>query len=481
MTPEEYVAQDATGLADLLKSGAVGKEEVLAAAEQVIAVQEPQLNALVGRVEPGAEVGEGPFAGVPFMMKDWGAHMAGELFEMGSRLMQGMRVPHDSELTTRFRNSGLRIIARTRLPEFANNVTTEPVCGGATRNPYDLSRSAGGSSGGAAAAVASGMVPMAHANDGAGSTRVPASACGLVGMKPTRGRVPWAPDYDEIMFGLGSELVVSRSLRDTAAALDAVHGPAIGDRYLLAPPAGRFVDSLARPPEKLRIAYSLAPLEGGPDYSPEVKGAIERVARTCADLGHDVFEARPQGVEQDDLTEVFAVYCGSLTGYSLDAALAAGIEGPLEEKLEATTLAFYEFAKTLSAADIHRVNALVNQMSRHCGAFYQDADFWLTSTLSEVPIALGTLNANDGSLSARQWAARLWEWAPVPALMNITGQPAISLPLAVSDQDLPIGIHIAGRMGDDEGLLSLSAQLEEALPWDDRHPPNFCLQTAPLS
>ncbi|MEQ8692389.1 MAG: amidase family protein [Pseudomonadales bacterium] len=479
MTPEEYAAHDATGLAALLTDGQVSETEVLVAAEQIIAKQEPQLGALVGRITPQERLGSGVFRGVPFMMKDFGSHMADELFEMGSRLMQGFRLPHDSELTTRFRSAGLNIIARTKLPEFANNVTTEPVSGGVTRNPYDLSRSAGGSSGGSAAAVASGMVSIAHANDGAGSTRVPAAACGLVGMKPTRGRVPWAPDYDEIMFGLGSELVVSRSLRDTAAMLDAVHGPAIGDRYIVAPPAGTFLESLNVRPRRVRIGYSVSPLEGGPEYAPEIVAAIEAVAKICADLGHEVFEAKPEGV-QSDITEVFAVYCGSLTGYNVDVALAAGVPGPLEDKLESTTLAFYEFARTLTAADIHRVNALVNQMSRRCGIFYETADVWLTSTLSCLPLTLGNLDANDDSLNAREWAARLWESAPVPALMNVTGQPAISLPLAVSSEGLPIGIHLAGRIGEDENLLSLCSQLEEALPWRSRRPPNFCLETTPL-
>ena len=476
MDVKDYVAHDAVGLAELIRTGAVSEAEVRAAAEAVIAEQNPRLNAIIGRVEPdldeAADAAHGPLQGVPFLMKDFGAHMAGELCEMGSRLTQGFSFPHDSELTIRFRDAGLRILGRTNLPEFANNITTEPLLYGPTRNPWNLDRTPGGSSGGAAAAVASGMVPIAHANDGAGSTRVPAACCGLVGLKPSRGRVPWAPDYDEIMFGLGSELVVSRTLRDTAMVFDAVHGPAQGDRYLLPPPSSAFVEDIKADPRPLKIALSLDGLDGGPAIHPECRDAVSELADLCADLGHEVVEGRP-AVKQADITEVFAVYCGSLTGFNVDNMLKAGAPGPVEDVLEATTLAFYRFAQTLSAADIHRVNGVVNDMARACGRFFSDVDIWLTPTLARPPWPLGELDADQQGLDARQWAARLWDFAPIPALFNITGQPAISLPLAQSRDGLPIGLHFAARFGQEATLLALAGQLERARPWDHRHPQHF--------
>lgn len=475
MNVDDYLEQDAVGLAAMIRSGVATSTDVLNAAEAVIAVQDPYLNALIGRVAPSLPKG-GPFSGVPFLMKDFGAHMAGELCEMGSRMAAGLRFPEDSELTRRFRAAGLVILGRTNLPEFANAVTTEPVTRGPTRNPWNLVLSAGGSSGGAAAAVASGMVPVAHANDGAGSTRIPAAACGLVGMKPTRGRVPWAPDYDEVMFGLGSELVVSRTLRDTAAMLDAVHGPAVGDRYRLPEPAKPFLMSLEDDPGRLRVGFSTQSFVGGPVIDAECQAAVIRVAELCGRLGHRVVEGRP-AIEQRTLSEIFAIYCGSLLAYNVDGLIAAGVSVPVEEGLEATSLAFYRFAKGLGAGDIHRANALVNGLARASGAYFESVDVWLTPTLARPPWPLGEMNANDPDFDALGWADELWAFAPIPAAFNISGQPAISLPLAESEAGLPIGIHIAGRFAEDARLLAFAAQLERAMPWSHRRPPAFGLRT----
>ena len=474
MDVAEYVAQDAVGLAALIHAGKTTRSEVLSAAQTVMAAQDPHLNALAGRIEPSL-TGNGPLAGVPFLMKDFGAHMAGELCEMGSRMATGLRFPTDSELTRRFRSAGLAIVGRTNLPEFANALTTEAVVTGPTRNPWGANLSPGGSSGGAAAAVASGMVPIAHANDGAGSTRVPAAACGLVGMKPTRGRVPWAPDFDEIMFGLGSELVVSRTLRDTAAVLDAVHGPAIGDRYRLPAPERTFVASLADAPGKLTIGFSTEAFAGGPSIDPECQAAVAQVADLCAGLGHRVVPGAPQ-IEQQMLSEIFAIYCGSLMAYNVDGLLALGM-GPVEERLEATSLAFYQFAKGLDTAAIHRASAMVNTLARASGAYFEGVDFWLSPTLARPPWPLGEMNANSPAFDALGWADHFWEFAPIPAAFNITGQPAISLPLAQSADGLPIGVHIAGRFAEDARLLAFAAQLESALPWAHRRPPAYGLAT----
>ncbi len=472
MNIDDYTAQDGLGLASLIRDGAVSKEEVRAAAEAVIDAQNPKLNAIIGRIEPPAASTDGPFAGVPFLLKDFGAHLAGELCEMGSRITKGFRFPHDSELASRFKNAGLDILGRTNLPEFANTVTTEPLLYGPSRNPWDPGRTPGGSSGGSAAAVASGMVPLAHANDGAGSTRVPAALCGLVGMKPTRGRVPWAPDYDEAMFGLGSELVVSRSLRDTAAILDCVHGPAIGDRYLLPPPATGFGSALSRDPGRLKIGFSSAALSGGPEIDPEIGTAIRQIARLCEELGHEVMEARP-AVEHSVLPEIFLIYCGSLMATNIDGIAAAGGPQAGPDVLEATTLAFYQHALTLTAVDIHHAGRLVNSAARSVGTFFEDVDIWICPTTAKPAWPIGEKNADDASISAAEWSAMLFDYAPVPGLFNITGNPAISLPLAETESGLPIGIHLAGKFGADETVLSLSAQLEQARPWHDRRPKNF--------
>lgn len=473
MDVAEYVGHDAVGLAALIRERKTTRAEVLAAAEAVIAAQDPHLNALAGRTPPSA-AGDGPLAGVPFLMKDFGAHMAGEPCEMGSRMAAGVRFPADSELTRRFRAAGLAILGRTNLPEFANALTTEAVVAGPTRNPWGAGLSPGGSSGGSAAAVASGMVPIAHANDGAGSTRVPAAACGLVGMKPTRGRVPWAPDYDEIMFGLGSELVVSRTLRDTAAVLDAVHGPAIGDRYRLPAPERTFMASLSEEPGRLTIGFSTEAFAGGPSIDPECQAAVVAVAELCADLGHRVVRGAPH-IEQRMLSEIFAVYCGSLLAYNVDGLTALGLGGPLEERLEATSLAFYRFAKGLDTHAIHSASAMVNTLARSCGAYFEDVDVWLAPTLARPPWRLGEMNANSPAFDAIGWADHFWEFAPIPAAFNITGQPAISLPLAQSAAGLPIGIHVAGRFAEDARLLAFAAQLERARPWAHRRPPAYGL------
>ncbi len=472
MKAEDYVGFDAVGLAHLIAKGEVSEWEVREAAETVFAVQDPKVNAIVGRVDKSDPDSNGPLKGVPFLMKDFGAHMAGELCEMGSRMTQGLRFPHDSELTKRFHASGLRTMGRSNVPEFVNGLNCEPVATGPSCNPWDLGRMPGGSSGGAAVAVASGMVPVAHASDAVGSTRVPAAVCGLVGMKPTRGRVTWSPDYDEALFGMGSELCVSRSVRDTALVLDCVHGPAEGDRYILPPPGAPFIEALDRDPKPLRIGFTTDALPGGPDIDPEIRTAIEETARLCESLGHYIVEKRPV-TAHEHMPEVFLTLAGSMIQFILDGMAAAGGPEPSPDLLESTTYETVKLARTFTAADIHRVIGVINTMSRECGALFSDIDIFISPCTAKLPLPLGELHADRPGLSPQDYCRQVFEFGPYTALFSCSGQPAISLPLFQSQSNLPIGIHFAGKMGEDETLLALSGQLERALPWIDRRPPNF--------
>jgi len=475
--PAEYSAFDGVALADLVARGEVTAAELAATARAAIDEVNPRLNAVIGRIDEVADeaIAQGPrgapFSGVPFLIKDIGMHYANIPHEMGSRFAEGLMFPHDTELAIRFKKSGLVTLARTNTPEFGCNASTEPASKGPTRNPWNLAHSTGGSSGGSAAAVAAGVVPFAHANDGGGSIRVPASCCGLFGLKPSRGRMPAGPDSDDLILGMGVELVVSRTVRDTAAVLDATHGPDVGARLMLPAPEAPYRELITRPPARLRIAYALKSPDGAVPMHTDCKAGVERTARLLAELGHTVEEASPS-FDHQGASLNFLDLAGAYFGPGIAAIQQMTGRVPSRENMEATTLAIYEYGRGLSAFGLSAAFARINDLSRQMGSFFTKYDLWLTPTLAVPPMKLGVLNAS-AEMSAVEWIMHVLGMAPFTAAFNATGQPAMSVPLQQSPEGLPIGMHFVGRLGDEATLLRLARQLEEAAPWVERRPGVF--------
>ncbi len=455
MNLSDYIEYDAIGLAQLISSGQVSAHEVQQVARQATLAVNPALNALVGELfdKPLPYAASGPFAGVPFAMKDLVLHAQGVPTRLGSRLTgQGVAFPYDTDLMTRFRQAGLATLGRTSCPEFGFNASTEPLSNGPTVNPWDTSRSSGGSSGGSAALVAARALPVAHANDGAGSIRIPAAWCGLVGLKPTRGRTPVSPDYDELVSGLAIEFAVTRTVRDAAALLDAVNGPGIGDKYEIASPARPYTEEVGTPPGQLRIALTSRAWSGVAVEQEHVQ-AVESVGRELLSLGHRVEEASPPLDWEAFVASQLPLWTTSLAGSAVGLAAVLGIElGP-------------------EVLDLFAAQRTGNFINRAVGAFFRDYDVLVTPTVATLPPPLGYLNQNDPTLDPRGWLDKGFAVVPFTPLFNATGQPALSLPLAQSSTGLPIGIQCVARYGDEATLFRLAAQLEQALPWASRRPP----------
>ncbi|MCA1844669.1 MAG: amidase [Actinobacteria bacterium] len=471
MELREYAAQDAVGLAGLVRRGEVSPAEVEDAARRAIATVEPDLAATVGELyeEPLEASSVGPFAGVPFAMKEVAPHLKGQRTQLGSRLTGGGIVgPADTYLGQRIRAAGLRVLARTRSPEFAFNASTEPAAHGPTRNPWDRGRSVGGSSGGAAALVAARALPLAHGTDSAGSIRIPASLCGLVGLKPTRGRIPVGPGQWEALHGLTHDFVLCRTLRDAAAALDALQGPAPGEKYAIDGPTGPYAAEIGADPGHRRVRWTIDAWSEA-TVAPECSAAVETVASVLADAGHEVDKGAPTidpGVLHRGLLVLFA------TGLAHRAGMLSRVTGVAQgpEYLEACTLATLERGRHLSAAELLDGYGDCNTVGRAVGAFFEAADVLVLPSVARLPWRLGELNQNDPALDADGWLRKIFTYVPFTAMFNVTGHPAISLPLAWSG-GLPVGVQLVGRYGDEATLLRLAAQLEEAFPWADRVPP----------
>ena len=471
MEVSEYVEHDATGLAALISGRQVSADEVRQAALRAIEAVNPELNALVGEPfdEPLGYSTDGPFAGVPFLVKDLVLHAEGVPVRAGSRMTgDGIPFPYDTDLMARFRRAGLATLGRTTTPEFGFNASTESVLSGPTRNPWDTSRSPGGSSGGSGAMVAARAVPAAHANDGGGSIRIPAAVNGLVGLKPTRGRVSLGPDFAEALNGAAVEFAVTRTVRDCAALLDAVHGPGIGDKYYAAPPSRPFAEEVGAAPGNLKVAFTTEAWSGV-SVDPECKKAVEELAALLEKLGHDVTEASPEvDVAAFDKanTRVWFSFLAAST------AAFAGITGnqPSPDTLEATTLACYEAGAKLTALEMAEADGIQNQITRAVASWFLDYDVLLTPTLAHATFPLGLLDANDASLDAGGWYDKIFEHAPFTALFNMTGQPAMSVPAMATTDGGPVGTQLVGRFGDEAALIRLAAQLEEARPWIGRKP-----------
>jgi Asp-tRNA(Asn)/Glu-tRNA(Gln) amidotransferase A subunit family amidase len=469
----EYVNYDGLGLAELVRTREVAATEILEAAIARIERLNPTLNAVVTKVYDAARAeaqaldADAPFAGVPFLLKDLGGAQAGVPLSAGSRFFAHAAAPADAEIVKRHKRAGLMILGRTNTPEFGLSATTEPVLFGPTRNPWDPTRTAGGSSGGSAAAVAVRMVPLAHASDGGGSIRIPAACCGLFGLKTTRNRNTLAPYAGESLAGCSVEHVVSRSVRDSAAALDATAGPAPGDPYFAAPPARPFLAEVVAPPDRLRIALTTKAFGGAPAH-PDCVAATEAAARLCEELGHIVEEAAPafdvEGLDAN-YNLIFAV--GATANIQLRARAIGKELNP--EAFERVTWAMVEMGRSISAPDYVMMVNRLHGISREIAAFFDTYDALLTPSLAEPPVELGVLDMMSDDLAA--YTERLWRFTPFTYPFNVTGQPAMSVPLSWNAAGLPIGVHFVGRYGDEATLFRLAAQLEQARPWADRRPP----------
>jgi amidase len=475
MTPEEYAAQDGLGLAELVARGEVTAQELLATALDAIQALNPTINAVcrslpeVGAAAIAAGLPAGPFTGVPFLTKELVPHAEGIRCDAGSRLAEGLITGADSELMRRFRKAGFVHAGTTQSPELGYSPTTENKLFGPVLNPWDLGRSAGGSSGGAAAAVASGIVPIAHASDGGGSIRIPASCTGLVGLKPSRDRIPSGPGVSDPLCGLAVELAVARSVRDVAALLDAVAGADPGAPGLPVPPPKSFRFMAALPPGRLRIAWSAQPASGAkPDA--DCAAAVQAAAVLLQDLGHDVREDAPPLEWEVFLENIHVIWTVFTVGFA-DALGESTGRKPGPDTLEAATLACYEDGKRFSAMDLVHAMDHGNLVSRRVGAFFQGVDIMVTPTIGRPPAPLGEIDQDRAGITGIEWTRQVFDYCPFTPLYNTTGQPAISLPLGRTASGLPVGVQFAARLGEEATLLQLAAQIEAAQPWSGYRPP----------
>jgi Asp-tRNA(Asn)/Glu-tRNA(Gln) amidotransferase A subunit family amidase len=474
----EYTRHDGLGLAELIAKKEVSASEVLEACRERLERVNPRINAVVSILEeafsPGqARAGEegAPFRGVPFLLKDLGALMQGTVTTFGSKLFADARADHDSELVARYRRAGLVVVGKTNTSEMGLVVTTEPALFGPTRNPWDITRSAGGSSGGSAAAVAAGIVPWAHATDGGGSIRIPASCCGLFGLKPTRARTPLAPDAGERNGGFFTQHAITRTVRDSAALLDAAAGAARGDPYC-APPLGRpLLHEVGAPVGRLRIAVQRDAGDGAM-VSEECREAVDAAARLCEALGHVVVDVTP-GYSIGALIDAAMVIWSSSLASALESYCDARGRSIPPNALEPFTWYFSEIGRRCQAAEYVRAIHTVHALGRAIAELLTPYDVLLAPSLASEPVPLGALtSATVGSVEdAREFFVREFHYSPFTMIANASGNPAMSVPLAWTKSGLPIGTQFLGRFGDEPTLFRLAAQLEEARPWFDRRPP----------
>ena len=486
----DYAACDATELAARVRRGEVQPIELVEQAIAGIEAVNPALNAVMHPMYEAAraaarDLPDGPFRGVPMVIKDHDGFVKGEPYTAGTRFLEGFVPGHDSEAIARLRRAGLVFVAKTNLPELAILGTTEGRLKGPARNPWNPEHSTGGSSGGSAALVAARAVPLGHGGDGGGSLRIPASACGLVGFKTTRGRVTQAPDYGECWGGYVSWGCLTRSVRDAAALVDVMAGPAPGDPYSAPPLERPLAEEVGAPVGRLRVAFTAGSLFGKGTH-PEARAAVEAAARLLADLGHEVEEARPEFdralLVRAYLTQVAAGVAGDMK----DMGRWVGRK-PTAGYFEPSTWFLYQIGRKLSAAELQQARDAAQAAGRSLAAFFSRYDLFVTPTLAYPPIRLGelalkpveeaalaALRAVPAGAALRMILAKLadqsLERTPNTQLFNQTGQPAISLPLHQTPEGLPVGVQLAARYAEDALLVRVASQIEEARPWKDRRP-----------
>jgi len=495
----DYDKYDGLGLAELVHKKEVKPGELVEEAISRIERLNPQVNAVVhkmyelARKTADGDIPDGPFKGVPFLMKDIVMAYAGVPLSSGSRFLKDYIPDHDSELVKRFKAAGIIVVGKTNLPEFGLVPVTEPELFGPTNNPWDLTRTPGGSSGGSAAAVAARMVPLAHGSDGGGSIRIPASCCGVFGLKPTRGRNPIGPDFGEAWRGLHCDHVLTRSVRDSAAMLDATAGPDVGALYYAMPPVRPFLSEVGTDPGKLRIAFTSKPFLGSIVDKECVKD-LEATVRLCQDLGHEVVEAAPQ-IDGKAFARAFLMMVCVETRATIEESEVRLNRKASFEDFEPSTWTLGLRGRQCRAPEFSKSINLVQRTSRQIGEFFERYDVLLTPTLAMPPVVTGALQPKGSQLVAMKLLGRLnagglinrfsgvgvlaehvFEFIPYTPLFNVTGQPAMSVPLYWNDEGLPIGMQFVGRYGDEATLFRLAGQLEQARPWSERIPP-ICTKT----
>ena len=491
--PLNLEAHDAVAMAELVEKGAVSPEELADAAIATIDKYNPRLNAVVhtmyeqGKEQIRAGLPHGPFRGVPFLIKDLEPEYAGVPLSMGSQSMQDYLPKTDNELVRRFKAAGLVILGKTNTPEFGLAGTTESDFLGAARNPWNPAHTSGGSSGGSAAAVAAGMVPMASGGDAGGSIRIPASCCGLFGLKPSRGRTPLGPTFGEYWLGAATTHGLTRSVRDSALLLDVLTGPDPGAPYAVAPPGRPYREEVDQEPGTLKIAFSTRSPYGDPVHAECVQ-AVVKTAEMLSELGHEVEEREPE-LQGPMLAKAFAMllfgevdamirYCQKLRGK------------PIRRKeIEPLTWSLRLIGKASSAGKFVYCRYAWNDAARSLGRFFQDVDLWMTPSIAQPPVRIGELmpvgleravlnlvnSLGMGSLFIKTGIfekifIRHLGKTPFTQVANLTGVPAMSVPLHHHANGLPLGIHFSAAMGREDVLFRLAAQLERAFPWRDRHP-----------
>jgi amidase len=490
----DYGKFDGLGLADLVRRREVKPSELVEEAISRIEELNPQLNVVIHKMydlaRKAAEqnVPDGPFSGVPFLLKDIVADYAGVPTRKGSRFHSDFVPDHDSEIVRRFKAAGVIVLGKTNTPEYGLVPVTEPELFGPSYNPWDLTRTTSGSSGGSAGAVAARIVPLAHGNDGGGSIRTPASCCGVFGLKPTRGRNPLGPDLGEAWHGMACDHVLTLSVRDSAAMLDATAGADVGAPYYAPPPRRPFLEEVGTDPAKLRIAFTSKPLLPGVVHKDCVKG-LETAVKLCQDLSHELVEAAPQ-IDGEAFARAFlTMVCGQTRADIEEAEVVLGRRATFKD-FEPGTWATSLLGKKITAAEFSRAISLLHRSARQIGQFFEHYDVLMTPTLASPPLAIGALQPQGAQAFAIKLFGRLnaggllqvlgginasvdkiFGFIPYTPPFNATGQPAMSVPLCWNDQGLPIGIHFVGRYADEATLIRLAGQLEQTKPWFDRTPP----------
>ncbi|MFG3594698.1 amidase [Bradyrhizobium sp. RDI18] len=475
MKLSEYVVHDATGLASLVKKGEVTPLELTRRAREAHDEINPRINAVIEFYEDAETVAGadgGPFHGVPFLRKDVGCTEAGRLQEQGSRLFKGHRPKTDSYFFHRARDAGLRTLGRTTTSELGTSGFTESILNGITRNPWNVERSAGGSSGGSAAAVAAGITPIAHGNDGGGSIRVPAAWCGVVGLNPSRGRISGGPNNQDASFGIPREFVLSRTVRDMAAALDVFSGSYPGDPFIIVQPNRSYVDELSQPTGRLRVGVARTKW-GEIDVEPEVLNAVDSAAALLEEMGHIVTEIDPpcEPAERKRLRTIIMQGRSSLSGASLVGAARTMGRAINDDTLEPVNLKLYEHNQNSQLSHFVDLLEALRALRFRVGEAIHPFNILLTPTMPTValPHGTGTCTTNP-TLSVKEFMEANEALYAYLGIFNVTGHPSVSLPLAQSHSGLPIGLQIVGRFGDEATLVRIARDLEEARPWTHRRP-----------
>lgn len=491
MNLADFSKYDALGLAELVRDREVSPRELVEASLLRVDQVNDRVNAVIFRFDEEARqaaakpLPASSFSGVPFLVKNLDGAVAGKPLTMGSRALRDYVSPCDSELVSRYRGAGLIFVGATNSPEFGLMPTTEPELHGATRNPWNLAYSAGGSSGGAAAAVAAGIVPAAHGSDGGGSIRIPASCCGLFGLKPTRGRMPLGPTISDGWNGLAVPHVITRSVRDSAALLDATHGQDLGAPYVAPAPDRPYLKEVGQSPGKLRIAFTTCSLMGERTH-PDCVEACENAAKLLSSLGHVVDEAKIP-ILPEELRLAFLTVVSACTATTVASVAAMVKRTPRSDMFEPSTWFLRQVGCALSAADYEMARVTLGRVTRTIAEFFTKYDLAMTPTMAYPPARIGEFNVTPAERlglavlragapkailrrTMVAMAGRIFEKTANTMLFNITGQPAMSVPLFWNAEELPIGIQLAARYGEEDTLLQLASQLEQTRPWMHRHP-----------